>query len=577
MTAPAPSYPAATPVTASLREVREGLVAPREQIESTFLAVGAGLAEGAAILNLVARTFEALPAKLQSPDLLEAAARLANVGEQARAISATFATEQADLARLVTVVAAAKHPIGELSRAVKMMGIVAINARVVAAGVAANGEDFDVFTTDIARLSEGATATIQAFTLAYQRLSAEVGHAAYQRGQSENAQADTLHELALGMDKGLADLASQRAVSIASAAQTGQITRQIVGGIGNAVMALQVGDATRQRIEHVESGLDDLHGLMDDPALPPDEATIAQASLGGLLTAQLAAAADAFEGDVAQAGQALRALAEDASAIMEQSRAIYGQGNAGDSSLVALSQAVRHAGQVLRDCEAERGKLETVAQAVLGTVGELLSHVTAVQEIEANMRLVSINAAIRCAQLGPRGAALNVIATQLRALTGETVIAADTAMDRLREATDLARSFGAAANGDTASQVGQLEQEASESLILLEGVDSALTAALGALHRDGPVVRDLLGKAVAAFDRHAAILECMRDLQLTLVSARPPMAPGAPTGAIADALATHRQRYTMDDERRIHAEMFGAETSSEPSAATEPDSDDIFF
>ena len=44
-------------------------------------------------------------------------------------ISALFATEQADLARLVDVVAAAEHPIGELRRTVKMMGIVAINAR----------------------------------------------------------------------------------------------------------------------------------------------------------------------------------------------------------------------------------------------------------------------------------------------------------------------------------------------------------------------------------------------------------------------------------------------------------------
>jgi hypothetical protein len=566
-----------------LRRIGEALAAPREQIESTFVTVGARLTEGAAMLNRITKVFEALPAQLQSPELVEASTRLADVGRQAQTISAMFATEQADLARLVQVVAAAEHPIAELRRTVKMMGIVAINARVVAASVVGDSDDFDVFTTDIAKLSEGASSTIQQFTTAYRQLTDEVGQAARQRGQFENAHADTLSELAAGMATALDELAHQRANSAEGTAETGRVSRQIVGRIASAVMALQVGDATRQRIEHVEAGLASLAELIGSDTLSEEEKPVAKSLAGSLQVAQLMAATDAYDSDVAEAGTALRELAADARSIMDQSRAIYGEGDAGGgSALAALSNAVRHAAEVLRDCETERSQLERVANAVLGTVGVLLSHVEAVQEIEANMRLVSLNAAVKCAQLGPRGAALNVIARQLRELTGETVSAAEGAMAGLHEAAALAQSFGAAANGDAAGRVGQLEHEATAALLLLQGVDAALAEALATLNRDGPAVIGLLGTAAQTFASQAAISETMRDLQMQLVAECSPAVSMTPTGAVTELLATHRTRYTMDAERKIHEKMFGADTAAPPTppaddTGEETDLDALFF
>ena len=581
MTALAHALPVGSADAARLRQIGEALAGPREQIESTFVTVGARLAEGATMLNRVTKVFEALPAQLQSPDLVEASTRLADVGRQAQAISALFATEQADLTRLVDVVAAAEHPIGELRRTVKMMGIVAINARVVAASVVGDSDDFDVFTTDIAKLSEGASSTIQQFTTAYRKLTDEVGQAARQRNQFENAHADTLSGLAADMETALGELARQRAISADGTAETGRVSRQIVGRIASAVMALQVGDATRQRIEHVEAGLAALADLLDGGNLQEVDRHAASSIAGSLQVAQLSAATDAFENDVAEAGSALRDLAADARIIMDQSRAIYGQDNGADtSSLAALSKSVRHAALVLRDCESERSKLESVAAAVLGTVGVLLGHVEAVQEIEANMRLVSLNAAVKCAQLGPRGAALNVIARQLRELTGETVAAAEAAMAGLHEAAGLAQSFGAAANGDAAGRVGQLEHEATAALVLLQGVDAALAEALATLNRDGPSVIGLLGMAAETFASQATISETMRDLEMQLVAECPPARAAMPTGAIAEALAAHRARYTMDAERKIHEKMFGAEPA--PAIAVtdeteETDLDALFF
>jgi len=564
---------------ATLRDIMPALAAPRDRIESTFVAVGARLTEGAGMLNRISKVFEALPAELESPELGEASSRLAEVGRRAQSISGSFATEQADLAQLVKVVAAADYPISDLRRAVKMMSIVAINARVVAASVVGDSDDFDVFTHDIAKLSESASATIQEFTTVYRRLTEEVELAARQRGQFQNAHADTLSELADSMDAALAEVARQRSISVEGSAQTGRVSRQIVGRIANAVMALQVGDATRQRIEHVEAGIETLCDLLEAGDLSEDEQRAACAEIGGLQAAQLAGATDAFDSDVDEASSALRDLSTDARTIMNHSRTIYGgSGKQDQSPLAALSRSVGDAALVLRDCETERGKLELVASAVLRTVSALLTHVEAVQEIEANMRLVSLNAAVKCAQLGPRGAALNVIARQLRELTGETVAAAEAAMAGLHEAARLAQSFGAAANGDAAGRVGQLEQEASLALVLLQGVDRSLAEALGTLERDGPNVIALLSNAAETFSDQASISETLRDLQLRLVEQCPPSDMQAPA-SVMTAVSGLRARYTMDAERRIHEQLFGVDTAApEPVAAVEEvDLDDLFL
>lgn len=575
----APSAPSAPAVTTSeLRALGEALAAPRAQIESKFLAVGAGLAEGSAILNRVTRVFEALPAQLQSPEMEAASTRLADVGHQAKAIAALFSREQADLARLNAVVASAEYPIVELRRAVQMMSIVAINARTVAASVAVSGDDFEVFTTDIAKLSASATSTIQAFTVAYGQLTSEVRKAAQQTGQSQYAHADTLNELAGNMEAALEELAQQRAVSVGATAETGRISRQIAGRIGSAVMALQVGDATRQRIEHAEGGIATLCDLIDKGSLSDDEVAVACAALGGLQARQLAGAATALENDVADAGSALRDLAADASAIVAKSQATFGQSKAGGTSLAMLSLTVGHAAEVLRDCETERSKLEKLATAVLGTVGVLLGHVAAVQEIEDNMRLVSLNATIKCAQLGPRGAALNVIARQLRELTSETVTAAEAAMKDLHEAASLARSFGEAASGDTTSRVGQLETQARESLALLHGVDRSFADALSTLDQDVPKVRRLLDEAAKTLTSQDQLLASIRHIEAQLRHRCSDTITGDPTGVITEAVAAHSRCYSMDEERRIHEQMFGSGPSTalpEPAPATSDA--DIFF
>jgi hypothetical protein len=551
-----------TPHANDISQLSKALARPREDIEAAFVAVGSRLSEGAAMLNRLTRLFEALPAALQGEDVTEASRQLSGIAQKARELTEAFAAEKADLDRLANVVREANAPIDELRRTVKMIGIVSINARVTAAGIVGDNEGFEVFTTDISTLSDSARNTIQEFSQAYRQLTAEVSLAVAQRSRFDAAHAHTLIELAQSLETTLVALDAQRRSAVESSAETGRVSRQIVGRIGSAVMALQVGDSTRQRLEHIEAGLDRLADIISSRKVDEielEDAVIAEAVtvISHLEQEQLREAAYAFAEEVGDAERALQALASDADTIMVQSRTLYGAGGSEGSALATLSAQLREATEILRDCEMERGKLEAVAAAVQQTVAVLLGHVAAVQDIESNMRLVSLNAAVRCAQLGPRGASLRVIASQLRELTTETVIAAEAAMTRLDEASAQAGAFVAAAGGDNAGQIGRLEQQANHALDLLTGLDDQLATAMSGLGADGPKVIKLIGAAADGIDGQSRLAEAMEDIAMQIValsSGQMPEDVSAPLGTVLESL---RRTYTMDAERQVHNRLLG--------------------
>ncbi|KKB77783.1 hypothetical protein VW35_14090 [Devosia soli] len=537
----------------SVKALSLALAQPRQEIEEAFVSVGSRLSEGAAMLNRLTRLFEALPTALQGEEVVEASSQLRAVARKARELTADFAKEKADLARLAEVVAAATGPIDQLRRTVKMIGIVSVNARVTAAGIVGDSDDFDVFTTDIATLSDSAHSTIQEFSQVYRQLTTEVGRAVSQRARFDTAHAHTLSELAENLDETLEALDAQRQSAVESSAETGRVSRGIVGRIGSAVMALQVGDSTRQRLEHVEAGLNSLADLLSESGDQREALT----ALSLLEEEQLRSTAQDFAGEVGEAEEALQALASDAGTIMARSRDLYGAGSSEGSALTTLSAQLRVATEILRDCEIERSKLEAVAAAVQQTVSVLLGHVAAVQDIESNMRLVSLNAAVRCAQLGPRGASLTVIASQLRELTTETVVAAEAAMAQLDEASALAGAFGEAAGGENAGQIGRLEQQANHAMALLTGLDERLSTAMASLSADGPKVIGLLNAAASGIDGQSRLAENMEDIAMQIAALSSDPMPDPLPEDLLPVLEKLRKTYTMEAERQIHNRLFG--------------------
>jgi hypothetical protein len=536
----------------------DALTGPRERIEAAFLDVGGRLSEAATLLNRIVEAFEALPRDLDGPEMDDAMGRLASFASRARDIAGAFATERRDIERLLASVNAATHSIVNLKRSVRMMGILAVNARIVAAGLTDAADHFDVFTTDIAELSGSAVRAVTAFAEGHERLAGAVEGAAAQFGEFEAAHRSTLAALAAGLEEGMAQVGERRRTSAGRSAETLNVSRTVAMRVAGAVMALQVGDATRQRVQHGEEMLAILAQWLEggtalEIAVPePQQARIASAILD-LSRAQLRATVQSFAAETSEAEQTLRALAGDADAAIADSLRLYGDGSAASSPVAALGDRMRQAGRLLHACADARGRLDQLAGTVGGMVEVLLGHVEAVQEIEANMRLVGLNAAVKCAQLGERGAALSVIAAQLRELTRELVPASHEAVARLEEATAAAQAFATGSTGQLANEVARLEAEGASSMELVVAVDRRLRDALATLDRDGGRATGLLADAARGLVGHADLAEALADVEAELAEA----AGASPAeveagGLVADVLQKLRRRYSMEAERRIH-------------------------
>ena len=572
-------------VTGQIRSIVGGLAAPIAQIDESFVQVGSQLVECSGRLSKVTAAFEALPADLEGAELVSATSKLEKVIRHANEIAGGFASEQADLDELVRKVDAARAPMASLRKVIQMIGILSINARVVAAGMVGDG-DIGVFTDDISELSKTATTTIARFFKAYEQLSSVVHQAAAERDRFQKAQRDTLKQAAERLSDNLEQIVGKREQSAANSAETTRVTRDVNGQISTTVMAMQVGDATRQRIEHLVSALEDMAALMAGKApagLEAPDAVDAKtiASLLHVLDRLLAAALAEYDDGVVVAERSLTALISHAGEIMDQSVALYGQEeHRGESALGALGDDMRQVGATLGSCEVARRKLDTAATSVGEMVAQLLSHVEDVQHIEASMRLVTLNAAIKCAQLGPEGKALDVIAKQLRELTSDTVTSAETAMRVLNEAAERADAVVKTASGETSGRIAELVGDAEEAISLFEMVDKRLSAALSLLDEQCDAAKILLKQAKQHFAGHAIISEALADANVelgeTIAALGAPEASQLTSDAFGEAFLAHlRSYYTMESERRVHDDVIGVVKQDAPEVSADADEDDM--
>jgi hypothetical protein len=550
------------------------LALARSAIDAAVLRAGDRLAACAGTMNRHSGLLETLPRDLQSAELEESCAALSRIGERAQDVVGAFADERAAMEALLMALAASASPIADLERSVRTIGILSVNARVVAAELG-EVEGFEVFTIDIDRLSREAGATVSRFSDLFLRLRSDLRTVAERRNGFESTHSATLSGLRAKLARRLEKVDERRRTAADISRRTSETVRQIAGRIGAVVMSLQSGDRMRQRIEHVEQALasplpqeHDANGAGntlpadatgDHPDIRRVHADALRAqwdALRALQAEQLAAAVDEFDPQLAEAEQALGGLARDALDILREAVALTGSASRYEEApIAALGRELEAATALLGRCALERGELDALANRVAEAVAELLTHVEAVQDVEAEMRILSLNAAVKCSQLGNRGRALNVVAQQLRDLTVDTVTSADAAVEALRGAAAVAVRLQTGGRADLAGELGQIEETAQSAVTLLRAIETRTAEAVETLRTEGPTMSRKLASAAADIADARAHAARLNRSAATLAQADAPGSAVDDDALVASLLATLerlRQGYTMEDERRIH-------------------------
>lgn len=524
----------------------ESLAFSRRSIEKSFLDMGQRLLDSARLLREITAAHEGMPGELQGEEFAKAVALLTRLQAEAGEIANR---QDANGERVETLMAMARQledPIDSLSKAVRNLGLIAINARIIAAGMAEMTGDFDSFALEMVELGRNAASIVVEFSKAHRRLVEALALAGSANAAFRKKHDGTLSAISMRLGEQLAVIEGHRAHALADVAQSGRMAGSISRRIGEAVSAMQIGDITRQRLEHVEDALADLDLQACSPAT--------RALVLRVDAMQLDETRDDYARELAAITRALLSLSSDADRVLDescaQSDALLSNGGTALAGLVADLGSVT---TVLGDYETMRTRISALRSEVAGCVGDMQARMDDIAALEQSMRLLSINTSVRCSRFGEEGRALRVVAQEMRELAAYTVEAATTITTGLeRSKTEL----GSDTDGAAGVTMQDLSGDAARAIELLGGVVERMRSRAATIAEVGPRTSKLLREAALTSETYGRFAQDWETLVVRMEEARAAIDGNEGTVDVR-LLDRMRQRYTMVAERRLHDELCG--------------------
>jgi methyl-accepting chemotaxis protein len=379
-------------------------------------------------------------------------------------------------------------------------------------------------------------------------------------------------QLAQGAERSVrgaaADVEKLMAMAVSALESAGRHSREISEQVGQVVTGIQFHDSMSQRLEHMVAALSDLPQLCrSDTSVPVG---------GNGFASRLAEARGVVDLQCSQLGQVM----VDAQAVHQKSKAafetIYRQIDGLVSNLTdfarspnALSigskartdafqnllHALNHLHALLKKSASMRERIRMALNEAGASADNLTDQSASVRRVSHTIHLLALNAIVKAAHMEDRGRALEVLAQEVKILSHQ----ADEFVDRYhRLLSDISSTSGdrhsvedfAASPHEVENGIGKEISEITSAYECFQTeAQRAVTAAEGLKERIEAIQRDL-----EFFDELDAVLFQHRE-QLALIRADLDRWAQAQPSGPASLPSRLSQRYTMNQERRVHDQV----------------------
>ncbi|MBR0851346.1 chemotaxis protein [Bradyrhizobium diazoefficiens] len=553
---------------ASLTDAIAAIEDVSSRIEDVFARVGHDLGRGHIIFKELNQGLATLSEELSGAEIEGAATALQEIAARLTELAQALPAEGALLATIGTSTAEASALLKPLFKHIQMITIIARSARIEAASLDGDREGFLAFTQEAYDLGKAVQGSIEGCARDQQRLSEAVANASGRQKEFESRYRDQLISGSAELSSAYSGLRDQRSKSshLADLARTS--TRKIAEAVGGAIISLQAGDSTRQRLEHVCHGLRLSSGSA--PGLVPELAASDEGAraICQLQSAQLRDAQREFGGDIGQIIRALSDILNDADSVVGHGRALFGGEDGSSSSFLArIKQTLGQASTLIATCESAGRSVDEALAIVEETLAKFRQAIAGLAEATVDITLIGMNAGLKASHLGSRGSAFVVIANELKATADQVSAGAG----RLRPVLDgIERAAGELkklrVQGDPA-QLANLEPQILQALREVEAGNDRLGKLMRQLVEEGAEFEGMMNSAQGLMsslgEASAALPAVGARLDAASAGAGRPR-PQAQDEAMLDDLFA---RYTMERERDVHREFLQT-LGLEPSAAT---------
>lgn len=557
----------------SIKELEQAAAA----IEPVFLDAGERLGQAVDRLHAVSSSFSLLAAQYDGGDMQECADNLHKVLSVASSLgSAAVHATSGQLERLSASLHAMSGRLARLGKTVGEVKLVALNAKVESAHLDTGKVDFSVFTREIDRLAADAAAELKQMDGALRGLAEQTTTAHRAQTAFSTSHGGELASVCDNLSRSLDLLAGQHRASASAAAQIGERSRKTGDRIGEIISSLQIGDITRQRTEHIAQAL----GLLPElptlaPTLSAAELSHAAGLVASLQAGQLQQAAADLDTEAGRVAAHLGALASEAHDLSRLGHASFSSAE-GNSLLDGLAAEMARTRTLMERYGEALSHTRTAMRAVSAAAEVMRTHVEAIHSIEADLKIMALNASFKCSRLGDKGRTLSVVAQSLRQLANRTVEDAAHLMEGLHAAAAIAEtlSHDQTEIGDIDGALANLQAVAA----VLAANGASQDAALRGLDDNSAgaqtLLRNVAGRIAATASFSARLRAVATDLVKDADTAD--LAPGRAEELRTLVFANLAGNYTMASERALH-DLFDG-TDSAPAAEAAPvDVDDLLF
>lgn len=444
-----------------------------------------------------------------------------------------------------------KH-LNQIRRTLDFLRICGLNIKVTAAGA----EGFANFADHMLERLDQAERQVDEFDTEIQQLAQGINGLAKADRLLAAECTTVIPKVPQQLAANVIALQQHQADTAAIAEQTAAIARDIRSKVAVALGALQIGDITRQRLEHVSESADLLAAVLDEQADGhADTLRPVRDHVVALLAAQAADAVGDFLREARTLTDSLRGIGPDADRLI----AMRHEGAAGDESHV-LERLEQDIGEIesvtqrLRTADADSARF---GRATSESAESLAQRLKAVRRIQLEVEQMAWNTALRCRDMGADGRGLAVLSAEIQnfshGLAAIWTLVSATFDDIDAAASTIRVQLADAADTDTDATLMQ-------SLDAIRSGNAHMVDSLSGIDREASEVADILHHSTGDVDCEAGIgaelLEAVDGLSTLAASAvqetEGPEMPEDAAALLGDLLGRIAARYTMAREREIH-------------------------
>lgn len=552
------------------------------RIEETFAKAGHQLGRGHAIFMELNQALTALSGELSGAQFEHASEAMHDIADRLNGLAEALPAESALLACLGKAATGVSELLKPLFKHIQMISIIARSARIEAASLAEDREGFLAFTGEAFELAKAVQASLEGCARDQDMLSKAVEVALGRQKDFDLRYRDKLSSAGGDLVSAYSGIQEQQSKSAHLASLAGHSTKKIADTVGRAIISLQTGDSTRQRLEHVCHGLN----LAGDaaPTLAPGLQDSSADVICRLQAMQLKDAQRELDHGVGQIVHSLSAILGDATHVVEQGRSLFGGQNGGQgngqgtgSFLNRIKEMLAQASSLIATCESAGKSVDDALTLVEDTLAKFREAISGLSEAVVDITLIGMNASLKASHLGSKGNAFVVIANELKATADQVSAGAGRLkpiLDNIEKSANELR--GLRVHGDPA-QLTRLEPAILEALHEIEEGNGRLGGLINRLVTEGAEFEGLMNSSTSLMrelGKGAEILPEVASRLNATSAAGPTIALAANDEATLDGLFA---RYTMERERDVHRDFlraFGVAPKEPEKAAAPADADD---